>query len=935
MLEQPTGTVSLLFSDIEGSTALLRDLGPERYGALLARQRELFRAAFAANDGYEVDCEGDSFFVAFQTAGQAVAAAAKAQLLLAAEAWPAACAPRVRIGIHTGEPRPVPPKYVGLDVHEAARIMAAAHGGQVLVSETTAAVLEEQDGLVDLGRHRLKDVLEPVRLYQLEIEGLPSEFPPVSTLDARPTNLPSQQNPLIGRARELDELASILAAPDMRLLTLTGTGGVGKTRLALHLAAGQLDRFADGVFLVPLAAVRDADVVLPTIAQTLAARERPGEDIARTLIEHMRDRQLLLVLDNFEQLLPAARGLATLLEATAAVKVIVTSRARLQLRGEHIYRVSPLPLPEGSDLASVIRSEAAQLFAARAEATGDRFRITDGNAAALGELCRRLDGLPLALELAAARASLLTPQEILERVTSRLETLSSELRDVDERQRTMRATIGWSYELLDEPARRLFACLSVFDGGCSLAAAAAVADDDRSDVVDGLETLVGNSLLNRTAEPDAGSRFWLYQPVRQYAAEQLERDGREYDVHVRHAAHFVLFAAEVDRRLYGDEHLAWLRRIEVERENVRTAFAWLVDHDCTDEALRLWSSIRDAWRAHGHLHELRDWAERLIEQTSTLDTIERVELLQTAMELAAQQGEIETLRERAAEALDLSRRLGDRGATIGSLLYSAWCEQSNPPAAVALMDEAVELARPAEIPDADAFHALNNRAYYFMAAGQIEPAIRDADRALELAAGLGDTLIVQGQHTRAGIATRAGDYEQAIRLLGEARVRADALQSKSFDSAIHEQLALALLLHREVDRSEAEYRRALHLHRALGENAETGPCLLGLAAVAADTGLFDRAFTLRGAALTLMARTPQRLARQDHERVDERYLRPLFGVVAADARDRWEAQGAAMTTEQAVEYALAHTGEAGARLPQEATSEPAAGAGGRFEPHVG
>jgi predicted ATPase/class 3 adenylate cyclase len=504
---QPTGTVTLLFSDIEGSTALLERIGSSAYSDALTLHREILRSAFAAHDGYEVDTAGDAFFVAFGRASDALAAAADAQRGLASASWPAERPIRVRIGVHTGEPLAVPPGFVGPDVHRAARIMAAAHGGQVVVAGTTRALLDEatQHRLRDLGEHRLKDLLAPVPLYQLVIDGLPSEFPALRSLHR--TNLPVAPWPLLGRESELDEIRRLIQA-GTRLLTLTGPGGTGKTRLALQAAAELSDSYPHGVYFVPLAALRTVDGVRPAIAERigLSADDDPAE--------WLRNRTSLLVLDNLEQL-PDAGGVIVDLLVGGTV-LLATSRSRVHLSAEHELPVAPLD-----------EDSAAELFAARAEASGRR---VDPDAT-VRAICRRLDNLPLAVELAAARSKLLAPRGLLERLDTALPILSGGPSDLPERQRTLRATIEWSHELLDEPGRTAFRRLSVFRGSFTLEAAEAIADAD----LDAIGGLVDQSLL--TAREDG--RFLVLETIREYARERLDEADETQAFALRHARHYL------------------------------------------------------------------------------------------------------------------------------------------------------------------------------------------------------------------------------------------------------------------------------------------------------------------------------------------------------------------------------------------------------------
>ena len=482
----PSGTVTFLFTDVEGSTKLLHELGAEAYAAALAEHRRVIREACAAEGGVEVDTQGDAFFFAFPTAPGAIAAAEAMTEALAAGPI------QVRIGLHTGTPLLTEEGYVGGDVHRAARIAAVGHGGQVLVSSATAQLVEVE--LADLGEHRLKDLSAPERIYQLG-EGLPS----LNSLYR--TNLPIPSTPFLGREAELAEVASLLASSDTRLLTLTGPGGTGKTRLAAQAAGLVSDRYADGVWWIPLGPLRDPKLVLVTAAQIVGSKNG--------LAGHIQDKEMLCLFDNFEQVVEAAADIAELLASCPNLDLLVTSREPLHVTGEQEYAVPPF-----------VHEEGVGFFLARARAVKADFEADE----AVSEICRRLDDLPLALELAAARVKALTSTQILERLEHRLPLLTGGARDLPERQRTLRATIEWSYDLLAEEEQRLFARLSVFSGGCTLEAAEDVCEAD----LDTLQSLVDKSLLRFTNE-----RYWMLETIREYAADRLrESDEKESAAHV-------------------------------------------------------------------------------------------------------------------------------------------------------------------------------------------------------------------------------------------------------------------------------------------------------------------------------------------------------------------------------------------------------------------
>ena len=658
MGELPAGTVTLLFSDIEGSTRLLQQAG-DAYPGLLAEHRRLLRDAFAGHGGHEVDSEGDAFFVAFASAGEAVAAAAEAQRALAEHEWPDDAEIRVRMGLHTGEPRRMDGRYVGLDVHQAARVMAAGHGGQVVISESTRALVGDGIELRDLGEHRLKDLSGPQRLFQLQVEGIPAEFPPLKTLENRPTNLPAQPNPLVGRERELKETEAVITQPDVRLLTLTGPGGAGKTRLALQLAANVIDGFPNGVFFVSLAPIRDWELVMPTIAQTLGLREQAGETIAETVTGYLQDKRLLLLLDNFEHVIPAAPAVAGILASSPNVTVLATSRTPVHLSGERTYAVPPLAVPELSELpdaAHVAEFDAARLFVDRARAAAADFAVTDENAAAIAEVCIRLDGLPLAIELAAPRVRSLPPAALLRRLDRRLKLLTGGAQDLDERQRTLRATIEWSYELLSEDEKALFRSLGVFVGGCRPDAAEAVAPEGlRVEVVDGLDSLVEKSLLRQRPDSDAEPRFWLLETIREFAVERLETDGALEDARRRHAEYFLSMAEALDSEARRGDQTAIFARLDDENANLRASIDWARETRQFDLLTRAATALWGFWATHGYVAEGVRVLEEALEHTTAPPA--RALLGRCALHILS--GTSENLVADAEEALRACEELGD------------------------------------------------------------------------------------------------------------------------------------------------------------------------------------------------------------------------------------------------------------------------------------
>jgi len=615
----PSGRVTFLFTDVEGSTRLLHELGDHGYARALAEHRRILRDAFARHGGVEVDTQGDAFFVAFPNARGALQAARDALRGLAATPL------RVRVGIHTGMPRMTEEGYVGADVHRAARIAAAGHGGQVVVSAATASLLEPA-GLRELGEHRLKDFDEPVPLYLLGDES----FPPLKTISN--TNLPRPASSFVGREGEVEEVASLLR-DGARLLTLTGPGGSGKTRLALEAAAELVPALKAGVFWVGLAPLRNAALVTETIAQTLGAKDG--------LAEHIGEREMLLLLDNLEQVVEAAPELAVLVEACPNLRLLVTSRERLRVRGELEYPVPPLAEPE-----------AVELFCARARTAPED---------AVHALCRALDNLPLAIELAAARAPVLSPKQIVERLAGRLDLLKGG-RDADPRQQTLRATIEWSFDLLEEDEKLLFARLAVFRGGCTLDAAEEVAGAD----LDTLQSLVDKSLLRHS-----GERFWMLETIREYAAERLQESAGADELRRRHGEHFLALAEEAHPNLSGTaQGRDWLDRLEAEHDNFRAALDRLEAIGDAQLALQLAGALYPFWYFRGHAPE---GARRLrgLLAVDERPTPARARALNGAAVMVGT-GDPASERLFAEQGLALNRMLGDRwGATYSMFLLGS------------------------------------------------------------------------------------------------------------------------------------------------------------------------------------------------------------------------------------------------------------------------
>jgi predicted ATPase/class 3 adenylate cyclase len=635
---QPAGTVTLVFTDIAGSTRLLEMLGTQAYRTAFEEHRTVVRCAFAAHGGYEVDNEGDGFFYAFSSAQAAVSAVREA--VAALEAGPV----RIRVGIHTGEPALDPPKYVGIDVHRAARIMGAAHGGQVLMSPSTVSLLEPASfELRDLGEHRLKDLRAPERLFQLG----ETQFPPLRSLHQ--TNLPMPATPFVGREAELAAVRGLLLEPDVRLLALTGPGGTGKTRLALQAAADASDDFPDGVFWIPLAPLRDPALVLPAIAEALSVPQDPTGAPVDDLTRALAGRRLLVFIDNVEHLLPgAADAVVAFGTACPTVTVVVTSRERLHVPGERIYAVPTMSESDGEALFRLQAASAGVELQASAE---------------IRTLCARLDNLPLALELAAARTVVFSPEQLLDRLAQRLDLLRAD-GHVDARQETLRAAIAWSHDLLDPEEQGLFRRMSVFAGTCSFESAEQIASADP----DLLQSLLDKNLLRRRDAPRA-PRFWMLETIREFASERLAAAGEDEDVQRRHLEHYATLAeSSFDETLLGNDDLELL---EGERENLRLALDYALRSD-PELALSLARWLMPSWIQRGEYREGRERLSGALAAAQGAPAQARAWALRAAALLAVQQSDHEVAETLGGEALALFRELGDQRGAGWALNMLAW-----------------------------------------------------------------------------------------------------------------------------------------------------------------------------------------------------------------------------------------------------------------------
>ncbi len=926
MHDRPRGTVTFLFTDIEGSTRILSAIGPELYGELLGVHQDVIRGAIAAHAGHEIDTQGDAFFVAFGRPHEAVDAAVEAQRALAAHPWPEGAELKVRMAIHTAEATTTSHGYVGVGVHRAARICAVGHGGQVLVSQATHDLLLDEGAtaggtaatLLDLGTHRLKDFQEPQRLFQLTAPGLATEFPPVRSATS-PTNLPAEVTSFVGREREAAEIRALLGRH--RLVTLVGVGGTGKTRLLLHVAGEVAGTHADGEWLVELAPLREPGLVVDEVVRALGVQVGPGQTSIGALIDFLRDKELLLLLDNCEHLIEAAAALAEqLLGSCRSILIMATSREALGIAGEATYPVPSLAVPalaEDIEVEQIGSTEAVALFVERAMTTLPSFRLDASNAAAVVEICRRLDGIPLALELAAARVNVLSPAEIAKGLGDRFRLLTGGRRTAVPRQQTLQALIDWSWDLLHEDDRRLLGRLSVFSGGWTLEAAAAVTGGDDPNTLgtlDGLGRLVDRSLV--VVAHDGETRYRMLETIRQYANERLVASGEAAALRTRHLRWYAGLIHESAAGLGGPDVLAWLERLETELDNIRAALDWAFETDprmtlemCI-ELSRYWRSRTMGIEGVDLMRRAAELAHEWRNAPSDVPESERQVLearVVVTMRLLLWNRGISPVGTPAEHAADVARASGDRASLIDALvldLQISFVTQTGPrtDAQRATAKEVLQIAT--ELGDRFRLGLVYNVLGLLEAPEDPAASEHWLEQATEVARSSGNPWSIAAVlQMRGRVAAQAGQLDDARGYFREAQALFEQVGDTRFALSAQSEVAHAFRRSGSIPEAEAEYRRTILGWQRSGNRGAVANQLESFAFMAIATGDGGRAARFLGAAEALRERAGNAMSPRERAEYDLEIAR-LRDLLTAPALDAAWAEGRAMPADAAVALAI-------------------------------
>jgi predicted ATPase/class 3 adenylate cyclase len=869
----PTGTVTFLFTDIEGSTRLWQQ-HPEPMKQALLRHHALLQQSIQSSNGYVFQIVGDAFCAAFHTAAEGVAAAFAAQRALAAEPWGETGPIRVRMALHTGTADLHPGEHKageymsGLTLSHAARLLSVAYGGQILVSNATQELVRNDlpslMELRNLGLHRLRDLTRAEHIYQVIAQGLPDRFPALRSLEVVPNNLPRQLTTFIGREREIAEAKRLLA--ETHLLTITGLGGSGKTRLSLEIGARLLTEYPDGVWLVEFAPLADPARVPQVLATALGVREEAGCPLLTTLVDHLRSKRVLLLFDNCEHLVDACARLADdLLRGCPEVKILASSREALGLTGEVAFRVPPLSLPDSRHVPPrerLAEYEAIRLFVDRAMAVKPDFTLTDDTAAAVVQICRRLDGIPLAIELAAARVRTLSVQQITAHLDERFRLLTGGSRTALPRHQTLRGLIDWSYGLLSEAERELFRRVSVFVGGWTLEASVAVcagADADRYDIVELLGRLVDKSLCLIDGE-GSDPRYRLLETIRQYGFEKLAETSEGQVVRARHRDFYLGFAEDAEPRLQGPEQVAWLQRLEADHDNLRAALRWSLDCDETEAALRLGSALALFWDTHGYVREGREWLDELLararERPTPTVTARRAlaKVLDAASRTRARWSEFPQATEFLTQGLAVWRELGDKRGIAEALnnLAVGATQSGDRVRARVLVAESLALFR--ELSDKrGTAHALNNLAEILRGDGDLPRARALFEESVPLFEAIEDRRgLSHALDNLGGLLSTQGDYGAAEALYSKSLRLAEELgDNHAIATALR---SLGGVAHHRGDQARARrcYEDSVARFREMSDGFCLAKSLIGYALTSHEVGDHEQARVLGDQGLALL-----------------------------------------------------------------------------------
>lgn len=821
----PTGTVTFLFTDIEGSTQRWERY-PDAMQCAFNRHEQIIRQCAELHNGYPYKMIGDAFQIAFPAAGEALLAAIDAQHTLQAEPWGEIGTIRVRMALFTGVTEERGDDYVGPALNRAARLLSSGYGGQILLSQATEQLVRDSlpssTSLRDMGEHRLKDLARPEKIFQVVAPDLSTEFPPLKTLNALPNNLPIQLTTFIGRQKEIEEIRHRLS--QTRLLTLTGAGGCGKTRLALQVAAQVAHEFPNGAWMVELAPLADPSLVPQSIAAVFGLRQEEVRPLLETVIDYLREKDLLLILDNCEHLIDSCANLADrFLHACPRLKILASSREALGIAGETPYRVPSLSLPQkNSELDALIQSEAARLFIDRASALAPGFKVEPQQAPAITQICLRLDGIPLAIELAAARIKILSVEQIAQKLDDRFKLLTGGSRTALPRQQTLRALIDWSYSLLTESERILLRRLSVFAGGWSLEAAQAICSCDpvcEDDVLDLLAHLVDKSLVIAESRGPA-ARYRLMETIRQYARDKLLESSEAEEIRTRHLDFYLQFAQIAEPKLHGHEQRDWLDRLEMEHDNFRSALEWSTHPGCVERGMRLASALHWFWDSRGYWIEANDTAEDLLKQPEASSrTLARANLLLVAGMMSGSSFESKAGRQYLEEAVSIARTSGPAGRSVlalGLCALGAKVFGDDNAAGESLVEEGLAMARALD-DDWIVAYVLYYQGMLFLGRRDLPRARMRFESSQKHFQSAGDERLADAAHGQINrVQMREGDIAGARRAYQQRMDHYRSINDPSMHSGLLNTLGELARMEGEYRQAKDYYSQALEVSRYLG-----------------------------------------------------------------------------------------------------------------------